>query len=73
MKKLLSFICCAIALCSCAGTSDNEIVVQQPLAKIYETAYNELNDENYEMAAQEFQKAETKLFLPFIYFYFLGY
>lgn len=60
MKKLLTFICCAIALCSCAGTSDNEIVVQQPLAKIYETAYNELNDENYEMAAQEFQKAETQ-------------
>ena len=60
MKKLLTFICCAIVLCSCTGTSDNEIVAQQPLAKIYETAYTELSDENYEMAAQEFQKAETQ-------------
>ncbi len=60
MKKILTLVCCTIMISACAGTSDDEIVEQQPLAEIYENAYNEFNDENYEAAAIEFQKAETQ-------------
>ena len=59
MKKLLSlFVICGV-LVSCAGT-DNEIVAEQSLPEIYKTAYNEFNDENYDLAAAEFLKAETQ-------------
>lgn len=60
MKKIFMLFACAGALGACAGASDNEIVAQMPLAEIYKTAYDEFNDENYEMAALEFQKAETQ-------------
>lgn len=60
MKKLFALLLCANLLGACAGTSDNEIVAQMPLADIYKTAYDEFNDENYEVAAMEFQKAESQ-------------
>ena len=60
MKKIFMLLVCAGILGACAGASDNEIVAQLPLADIYKTAYDEFNDENYELAALEFQKAETQ-------------
>ena len=59
MKKLLSSVCCGL-LVACTATTDTEITVQQPLTEIYKIAYAEFNDENYEAAAIEFQKAETQ-------------
>lgn len=46
-------------LAGCAGT-DKEIEADKPLKEIYETAYAEFNDENYEAAAAEFLKAENQ-------------
>ncbi len=60
MKKIFMLALCAGALGACAGASDNEIVAQEPLTDIYSTAYQEFNDENYEVAAIEFQKAESQ-------------
>ena len=60
MKKIFMLALCAGVLGACAGTSDSEIVAQEPLADIYATAYEEFNDENYEVAAIEFQKAESQ-------------
>lgn len=59
MKKLVIIFGLAAMLAACAGT-DNEIEVMQPLNEIYENAYAEFNDENYEEAAQEFAKAENQ-------------
>ena len=59
MKKLVIIFGLATMLAACAGT-DNEIEVMQPLNEIYENAYAEFNDENYEAAAQEFTKAENQ-------------
>ena len=59
MKKLVIIFGLAAMLAACAGT-DNEIEVMQPLNEIYENAYAEFNDENYEAAAQEFTKAENQ-------------
>lgn len=60
MKKIFMLFACAGLLMACAGASDNEIVAEMPLPEIYQNAYNEFNEENYEMAALEFQKAETQ-------------
>ena len=60
MKKLFILMTCCGIVCGCAGTSDDEIVAQQPLSEIYATAYEEFNDKNYEVAALEFQKAESQ-------------
>ena len=59
MKKLVIIFGLTAMLAACAGT-DNEIEVMQPLNEIYENAYAEFNDENYEAAAQEFTKAENQ-------------
>ena len=59
MKKLVIIFGLTAMLAACAGT-DNEIEVIQPLNEIYENAYAEFNDENYEAAAQEFTKAENQ-------------
>ena len=59
MKKLVIIFGLAAMLAACAST-DNEIEVIQPLNEIYENAYAEFNDENYEAAAQEFTKAENQ-------------
>ena len=60
MKKLFLIAGCLFMLGACAGTSDSEIVAQQPLTEIYKNAYAEFNDENYDVAAAEFQKAESQ-------------
>lgn len=54
MKKLLTLVL-AFALAACAG---NTPVAEETLANTYETAYAELNDENYETAAEQFMRAE---------------
>ncbi len=60
MKKIFMLLVCTGILGACAGASDSEIVAQMPLDTIYKTAYAEFNDAHYEMAALEFQKAETQ-------------
>ena len=60
MKKLFAIFGATAMLGACAGTPDTEIVVQQPLNEIYKKAYDEFNDENYEIAATEFAKAESQ-------------
>ena len=57
-QTLLSMIMVAV-LGGCAG-SDVEIAPEQTLHDIYQNAYNEFNDENYEEAAAEFLRAETQ-------------
>lgn len=58
MKKLFLMLGCLAIFGGCA--SDKELVVEMPLPQIYENAYAEFNDENYEAAAAEFLKAETQ-------------
>lgn len=60
MKNLFILMGLTAILGACAGTSDKEITVQQTLPEIYQTAYNEFNDENYEEASAEFLKAEAQ-------------
>lgn len=59
MKKLFAIFGATVLLGACAGT-DTEIVTQQPLNEIYKNAYAEFNDENFEVAATEFAKAESQ-------------
>lgn len=59
MKKLFAIFGATALLGACAGT-DTEIVTQQPLNEIYKNAYAEFNDENFEVAATEFAKAESQ-------------
>lgn len=58
MKKffLALFLIASLAAC----TSKTEIVAETPLNEIYQTAYAEFNDENYDQAAAEFLKAESQ-------------
>lgn len=59
MKKLFAIFGATALLGACTGT-DTEIVTQQPLNEIYKNAYAEFNDENFEVAATEFAKAESQ-------------
>ena len=59
MKKQIALLGILAILAGCAG-SDNEIVAEQSLPEIYANAYAEFNDENYEIAATEFAKAESQ-------------
>lgn len=59
MKKHILLFGILAILGGCAG-SDNEIVADKSLPEIYQQAYNEFNDENYEQAAMEFLKAENQ-------------
>ena len=61
MKKHLVIIGMLAILGGCAGT-DNEVVAEKTLPEIYKTAYAEFNDENYDVAATEFLKAETQVY-----------
>ncbi len=56
MRKLP--ILFALLLTACAGTP--EVPAERPLRDIYENAYAEFNDENYDTAAAEFLVAETQ-------------
>ena len=59
MKKTVLLFSLLSILAGCAG-AENEVVVEQSLPQIYENAYAEFNDENYEEAAMEFLRAETQ-------------
>ena len=49
-KKIFVLLTLAASLAACAG-ADNEIEMDRSLREIYETAYEEFNDKNYETAA----------------------
>lgn len=59
MKKLFALFAVVSVLAGCGGT-DNKITPEQPLTEIYENAYREFNKKHYDLAAQEFLKAETQ-------------
>ncbi len=59
MKKQILILTALGILASCGG-GKTEIDTQLPLPQIYENAYAEFNDENYETAAAEFLRAETQ-------------
>lgn len=59
MKKLFLSIITVGLLAGCAGT-DTEIIPEKTLHEIYDQAYEQFNDENYEEAAIEFLNAETQ-------------
>ena len=58
MKKLVVVFCMLGMLAGCA--SDKEIAPEQSLPEIYNEAYSEFNNKNYEEAAQKFIAAETQ-------------
>ena len=58
MKKIFLSAFLAVFLAGCA--SDNEIVTVQPLAEIYDEAYAEFNDKDYDTAAEKFLTAESQ-------------
>ena len=59
MKKLILFGMTLAVLAACGGKT-TEVVPEQPLPEIYETAYREFNKKHYEKAAAEFLKAESQ-------------
>ena len=59
MKKQCAILTALLIVAGCAG-GDNKIVSDKQLPEIYQTAYNEFNDENFEEAAMEFLKAESQ-------------
>lgn len=59
MKKIfLAFFACVL-LAGCGGDGQ-EIVPQEPLADIYDAAYREFEDKDYDDAAEKFLTAETQ-------------
>ena len=58
MRKIILGCCAMLILAGCAG--DNKITPEQSLSDIYNEAYAEFNDKNYEEAAQKFTIAETQ-------------
>ena len=59
MKKIfLAFFTCVL-LAGCGGDGQ-EIVPQEPLADIYDAAYREFEDKDYDDAAEKFLMAETQ-------------
>ncbi len=59
MKKTIMMLTGAVMLTACAG-GKSEIEPQRSLHDIYETAYAEFNDGDYDVAAAEFLKAENQ-------------
>ncbi|MCQ2599592.1 MAG: outer membrane protein assembly factor BamD [Alphaproteobacteria bacterium] len=58
MKKIFFILCTAATLTGCGGKSN--VTVDQPLSEIYANAYHEFEKHNYDVAASEFQRAETQ-------------
>ena len=57
MKKIILILSVFGLLVGCGG---DEIVPERPLEDIYQDAYREFNEENYEEAADLFQMAESQ-------------
>lgn len=60
MKKIISLLIVGAILTGCAGTTSTEIEPDKTLAEIYQSAYTELEDKNYETAATQFLQAESQ-------------
>ena len=58
MKKIFSLIFAVFFMVGCS--SDSEVVPLEPLADIYDAAYSEFEDKDYEDAAEKFLQAETQ-------------
>ena len=58
MKKIILLFCCLPLLYACGG--GEEIKPDRPLEEIYQEAYKEFNDKNYEEAAGLFETAESQ-------------
>ena len=58
MKKLILVFCAIALLAGCS--SDNKIVVDQPLTDIYSEAYEAFNKKDYDEAAAKFIDAEAQ-------------
>lgn len=59
MKKIfLAFLAC-ILLAGCGGDSQ-KIIEQEPISDIYDAAYKEFDDEDYDDAAEKFLSVETQ-------------
>ena len=65
----------ATTLAACAG-ADNDIIVERPLAEIYESAYAEFNDEEYDFSLEpadsefvELNKSNGRICAEFVYAY----
>ena len=59
MKKILFATIISVILAGCAGDS-LKIVPQEPLADLYDAAYAEFEDRDYDEAAEKFLTAETQ-------------
>lgn len=59
MKNFVSFLTLATILTACTGTNDAP-APDMPISDIYKSAYEEFNDENYDIAADEFLRVETQ-------------
>ncbi len=60
MKKIISLLIVGTILTGCAGKGGTEIEPDKTLAEIYQSAYAELEDKNYETAATQFLQAESQ-------------
>ncbi len=59
MKKIFFATLISVILAGCAGDSQ-KIVPQEPLADLYDAAYAEFEDRDYDDAAEKFLTAETQ-------------
>ena len=59
MKKIIYMLMVAVTLAACGGKKA-EIIVEEPLAQIYERAYAQFEKKHYKQAAEDFIKAETQ-------------
>ena len=58
MKKIFSLFLAVFFMAGCS--SDSEIVPIEPLTDIYDAAYSEFEDRDYDEAAEKFLQAETQ-------------
>ena len=59
MKKIFFAILIGVTLAGCAGDAE-KIISQEPIADLYEAAYSEFEDHDYDDAAEKFLAAESQ-------------